>query len=178
MSLRTKRVLRATAAAAVLTVALAACGSTDSKDAKPAAEAAASAAAGTGLKVADVGLGQMLTDSAGRTLYAFTEDKDATSTCGDNCIATWPALTTPAKAKMSGGPGVQATLLGTAERTDGASQVSYDKWPLYYYAEDTAPGAVNGQGVDGVWFAVSPTGKLIRTGAAEKTEGWGSVEAG
>jgi hypothetical protein len=37
--------------------------------------------------------------------------------------------------------------------------------PLYYYAQDKAPGDVAGQGVNNVWYLVSPGGEMIK-GAA------------
>ncbi|MGW2850241.1 hypothetical protein ACWC5G_36810, partial [Streptomyces sp. NPDC001274] len=43
--------------------------------------------------------------------------------------------------------------------------VTYGDWPLYYYVGDMGPGDVNGQGLDGEWFAVSPDGKLVRESA-------------
>jgi predicted lipoprotein with Yx(FWY)xxD motif len=59
------------------------------------------------------------------------------------------------------GTDVDTTLLGTTERTDGATQVTYKGMPLYYFVRDTAAGDVNGQGVGKVWYVVSPTGELI-----------------
>jgi predicted lipoprotein with Yx(FWY)xxD motif len=59
------------------------------------------------------------------------------------------------------GEGVDAALLGTITRDDGAMQVTYNGWPLYYFADDTAPGDANGQGLGDVWFLVSPTGEAI-----------------
>ena len=50
------------------------------------------------------------------------------------------------------------TLLGTLTRDDGTVQVTYNGWPLYHFSGDTAPGDTNGQGLEGVWFLVSPTG--------------------
>lgn len=43
--------------------------------------------------------------------------------------------------------------------------MTYGDWPLYYYVGDTVPGDVNGQGLDGEWFAVAPDGKLVRKAA-------------
>ena len=59
------------------------------------------------------------------------------------------------------GEGVDATLLGTITRDDGSTQVTYNGWPLYYFQDDAAPGDTNGQGLDGVWFLVSPEGEAI-----------------
>jgi predicted lipoprotein with Yx(FWY)xxD motif len=156
----------------LLALTLAACGG--GPDADKAADKAAQPAAGNAtasaspspapanvtVKVAQTALGPILTDEANRTLYAFTKDKGGTSSCADDCIATWPALTT--SSQVTAGDGTQAPLLRKTTRTEGTTQASYGEWPLYYYAGDTAPGDLNGQGVDGVWFVVKPDGKLVR----------------
>ncbi|MCX5113544.1 hypothetical protein OOK13_34875 [Streptomyces sp. NBC_00378] len=121
------------------------------------------AAPGTEVTVADVGLGSILVDGKGRTLYAFTKDKDAASNCDAECIAVWPALTSPVPA--TAGRGVRKSLLREAKQSGGAVHVTYGDWPLYYYVGDMAPGDVNGQGLDGEWFAVAPDGKLVRKAA-------------
>ena len=41
------------------------------------------------------------------------------------------------------------------------TQVTYNDWPLYYYAADSAPGDTNGEGSGGVWYVVDPTGNPI-----------------
>ena len=88
----------------------------------------------------------------------FVPDAQGPSTCADDCLAAWPALTGPATA----GEGVDAALLGTAPRPDdGSEQVTYNGWPLYYFAQDAAPGDVNGQGVGDIWYVVDPTGTPI-----------------
>jgi predicted lipoprotein with Yx(FWY)xxD motif len=57
---------------------------------------------------------------------------------------------------------LNASLLGTSPRTDGAEQVTYNGWPLYYFANDAAPGDTNGQGVNDVWYVIAPSGEVIR----------------
>ena len=60
---------------------------------------------------------------------------------------------------------VRAQLLGTVERRDGAKQVTYNGWPLYYYARDQNPGDTNGQDVEGFgaeWYLVTPDGNPVR----------------
>jgi predicted lipoprotein with Yx(FWY)xxD motif len=108
-------------------------------------------------------LGRTLADPDGRTLYAFTKDQGAKSSCYGDCAVTWPALIVQGKAMA--GPGVEADWLGTTDRSDGTTQVTYKDMPLYYYAGDTQPGETNGQGIDGAWFVVAPDGGLIRTGS-------------
>ena len=68
------------------------------------------------------------------TLYLFKADEGSTSTCYDDCAA-WPPLEADAP---TGGDGIDAGLLGTTERDDGTTQVTYAGHPLYYYAADEA----------------------------------------
>lgn len=119
----------------------------------------------------ETALGRVLTDHGGRTLYAFTRDTDGRSSCYGDCAATWPALTV--QGPVTAGEGLQADWLATAERRDGADQVTYRGMPLYSYAGDTQPGDTNGHGIGGVWFAVTPDGRLIRTAAGPSDAGSG-----
>ena len=48
-------------------------------------------------------------------------------------------------------------------RPDGKTQVSYKGMPLYYWAQDSAPGQTSGQGVQNLWWVVSPQGTPITT---------------
>lgn len=89
------------------------------------------------------------------TVYTFTKDvKDSgTSACTGECLAKWPALTV-AGGTPSGGSGVTGTL-GTITRTDdGTLQVTYNGLPLYFFANDKAPG--DATGVYENWEAVKP----------------------
>jgi len=64
-------------------------------------------------------------------------------------------------------PAVRAQLLGTVQRRDGAMQVTYNGWPLYYYARDQNPGDTNGQDVEGFggeWYLVTPEGHPVGHG--------------
>jgi predicted lipoprotein with Yx(FWY)xxD motif len=115
--------------------------------------AQAQSAAGIGSHVAS-GLGPILTDGTGRTLYMFTKDAPGLSTCYDQCASAWPPLLSDtAPALPNGVPGV----LGSTPRTDGSSQVTYNGMPLYYWVKDQQPGDTTGQNVGGVWFVINPT---------------------
>ncbi len=108
----------------------------------------------------DAALGTFLTDAEGMTLYVFLNDAPGQSNCYDTCAQNWPPLLTDGA--PTAGEGVDAALLGTAERSDGAMQVTYNGWPLYYFAADAAPGDVKGQGVKDVWYVIAPDGGIIR----------------
>lgn len=55
--------------------------------------------------------------------------------------------------------------LSTTKRKDGSTQVTYNGWPLYYFAKDQTPGEITGQDVEGFgaeWYLVSPDGEKVR----------------
>lgn len=103
-------------------------------------------------------LGNVLTDSAGLTLYRFDADTadPPKSNCDGDCATTWPPV--PAD-DATAGAGVNKALLGSVTRSDGTKQLTIDGWPAYRYAKDVNAGDVNGQGVGGKWFALAPNGK-------------------
>ena len=106
-------------------------------------------------------LGEFLVDAEGMTLYLFTNDTDNTSTCYDDCASAWPPLLTGGEPTV--GEGLDAALVGTTERTDGTTQVTYGGWPLYTWVQDEAPGDTTGQDVGGVWYVVSPAGEAVQS---------------
>jgi predicted lipoprotein with Yx(FWY)xxD motif len=108
------------------------------------------------------GLGTIITDGKGFTLYMYAPDHQGPSQCSGFCAQQWPPLVLPhGVTRPVAGPGVKQTLLGTVRRADGQLQETYDRWPLYLWQGDTAPGEATGQGYDmGLWFAVSVTGAV------------------
>ncbi|WP_236796878.1 hypothetical protein [Amycolatopsis sp. GM8] len=104
------------------------------------------------------GLGAVVTDAQGRTLYRFDGDTAAppVSHCTGQCALTWPpVLTTTASVTLQG---IDQHLVGTTTRDDGSQQVTLGGWPLYRYSRDTAAGQTTGQGAGGLWFAAAPGG--------------------
>ncbi len=124
--------------------------------------AKAAAAADDVLAVADTSLGSVLVDDHGLTLYMFTKDSQGgDSTCYDQCEAKWPVL----EGTLTAGSGVDGSLIGTVARTNGTTQATYNGWPLYYFAPDTAAGEVKGQGVGEVWYVLDANGEPVMTAA-------------
>jgi predicted lipoprotein with Yx(FWY)xxD motif len=116
----------------------------------------------TKVAVAKTGLGRILVDSKGITLYDFPPDRGTTSVCYGACATLWPPLLT--RGKPIAGPGVRASLLGTTRRKDGKLEVTYNGHPLYYWVGDHKPGQTTGQGINqfgGPWWVLSPAGKEI-----------------
>jgi predicted lipoprotein with Yx(FWY)xxD motif len=106
--------------------------------------------------------GSILVDNQGRSLYVFSADTQnaGTSACTGDCLTNWPPLLS--MELPTAGEGLDATKLSTITRDDGTQQVTYNGWPLYLYSGDTAPGDLNGQGVGGKWYLISPDGTMIQ----------------
>lgn len=109
------------------------------------------------LELSDSSLGEIVTTSAGDTLYLFVPDAQGDSVCYDQCATNWPPLIT----EVVAGDGIDADLIGSVERTDAGTQVTYNGWPLYYFAGDEAAGDTNGQGLNDVWYVVDASGDAI-----------------
>jgi predicted lipoprotein with Yx(FWY)xxD motif len=103
--------------------------------------------------LANTGLGSLLVDSTGRTLYLFEADSGTNSACSGACAAAWPPLL--AHGKPTVGSGLNASLIGTAKRSNGTEQVTYN-----------AAGQTTGQGLTAFgapWYVLSAAGDAITT---------------
>jgi predicted lipoprotein with Yx(FWY)xxD motif len=114
------------------------------------------------------GLGTVLVDSEGMTLYEFTEDEGMTSVCYGECEAAWPPVV--ASGKPTAGEGAMSADLGTTKRKDGTEQVTYKGHPLYTFAGDKAPGEANGNESEGTWFALDEAGSAVKGTASAESE--------
>lgn len=166
----------------IVVLALAGCGSSSSSSSSTAAStststssssAASSApAASSGVTIsakAVSGVGTVLVNAQGRTLYIFEPDNATKVTCAGGCQSIWPpaALTGSEKAVASGA--VKQSLLGSDPNPAGGNIVTYHGWPLYTYVQDAAPGQDTGQGINssgGLWYVIAPSGAVIKKGGA------------
>lgn len=114
------------------------------------------------------GLGKVLVNAQGRTLYMFVPDKRKKVTCVKACAAIWPPLEAAKGAKLVAKAGVESKLLGLDKDPAGGYVVTYNKWPLYTYLPDTKPGQATGQGINstgGLWYVLSTKGAVIKAKA-------------
>ncbi len=129
-------------------------------------------ASGTTVATADTDLGNILVGPEGLTLYLLTADSPGESTCTAGCADAWPPLTT--EGEPQAGEGADGSLLGTLEREDGSTQVTYNGWPLYYYSGDASPGEAAGQGFEsfgGTWWVLGPEGEAVQGDSGSATNG-------
>ena len=159
------RCLASATAVALIVTGVAACGgsSTSASTTPPTTVDGKPATIG----VANAGLGKILVDSQGRTLYLFKRDSGTKSACTGACAAAWPPLRVTGKPTV--GTGTNASTVATTNRSDGRPQVTDNGHPLYLYVGDKKPGDTNGQGVNafgGRWFALSPAGNEVSAQAS------------
>ncbi|MBU6422806.1 MAG: hypothetical protein KGJ98_13755 [Chloroflexota bacterium] len=154
---------------AAVALALSACGggSTGASSA-PSASSTASAPAG-GVRISSTtiaGLGSVLVDAQGRTLYIFEPDAHAKVTCVADCAKIWPPAFLSAGQKASATGDVKQSMLGSAADPDGGDVITYGGWPLYTYVGDSSAGQHNGQALNlngGLWYVISPSGTVVKT---------------
>jgi predicted lipoprotein with Yx(FWY)xxD motif len=154
--------LLAFAAIALVALVVAGCGGGDNQ--ATASSGGSNAAGGSStIGLSKIGgLGRVLVDSLGRTVYLFEKDTGPKSTCFGACATEWPPVTTSGKA--SAGSGVTASMLGTTKRSDGKTQVTYNGHPLYLFEADQKQGDATGQNVDAFgakWYVLSPAGDKV-----------------
>jgi predicted lipoprotein with Yx(FWY)xxD motif len=161
-----KRSITFLAGGAVLllaTLAVAGCGGGGGGNSSSSSGPPKTASGGTAtVGVSNAGLGTILVNSSGRTLYLFTRDSGTMSECAGACAVNWPPLR--ASGKPTIGSGAQASLISTSTRSDGAKQVTYNGHPLYLFKGDKSPGDTNGQGLNafgGYWYALSAAGDQV-----------------
>ena len=111
--------------------------------------------------------GEYLTDGDGRAFYLFTTDKPAgadaagISCTSEECLKAWPLVTTSVAPQA--GDMVDASLIGTINY-GGESVVTYNRWPLYYFAKDEGADEPQGHDIEsfgGEWYLVQPSGEKV-----------------
>jgi len=106
----------------------------------------------------------IVVDGRGWTVYLYTDDTGGKPTCiarlDPLCPVLFPAVRS-AGAAIAGKRIVPARL-GLTRGAGGAPQVTYNRSPLYFYANDGKPGDVAGQDYYGLFYALSPKGTSIR----------------
>ena len=109
------------------------------------------------------GVGTVLVNGSGMTLYMLSADKGGKVTCASTpCTGVWPPLLV--SSAPTAGSGITASMLGTARTPSGKSQATYNNWPLYTYSGDSSPGQANGQGIQsfgGVWHPLAASGQPV-----------------
>jgi predicted lipoprotein with Yx(FWY)xxD motif len=125
------------------------------------------------------GLGTVLVNQKGQTLYMLTSEKGGKITCtaSNGCLHAWPEINLPSGTTAAkAGSGVQASLLGTVKGAAGQTEVTYNGWPLYTFIGDSAAGMAKGQGLNnfgGIWYVLNTSGNPVTAKATSGGGGYG-----
>jgi predicted lipoprotein with Yx(FWY)xxD motif len=182
------RVLAVAPTALLLLAGLAACGSSG-KSAPPSTAASAhmsspehmsTAAPASMFSTASVaGLGTVVVDAHGHTVYVLTSGHRKNVPCTDasGCTKIWPDLALPDGVKTAhAGSGLHAALLGTQKLPNGEIYPTYNGWLMYEYSGDSGPAQSNGEGIrsfGGVWYALRADGTPATSAASSSSSGGG-----
>lgn len=125
------------------------------------------------------GLGSVLVDGKGRTVYILTSGGHTNVPCSDasGCTKLWPDLPLPSGMSAAhAGSGINASLLGTKkQKSDGETYPTYNGWLVYEYAGDSGPGQANGQGIKsfgGTWYVLNASGNPITSSSGGSGSGY------
>jgi predicted lipoprotein with Yx(FWY)xxD motif len=161
-------------ALAVLAAVAAGCGGGSATAASSPPKTASGQAATVG--ISNTGLGQILVNSEGHTLYLFKADQGTKSACTGACAGAWPPLLVQGKPTL--GTGINASLVGTATRPEGTAQLTYNGHPVYLFAQDQKAGETKGQGVSAFgaeWFALNSAGNQVSAKPSSSSSGGGGA---
>jgi predicted lipoprotein with Yx(FWY)xxD motif len=128
---------------------------------------ASSAASATISATSVPGVGTVLVNGQGQTLYMLTSEKGGKITCtqANGCTQAWPeTLLTNGATTAKAGSGVQSSLLGTVKDASGNLEVTYNHWPLYTFSGDSGPGVAKGQALTsfgGTWYVLNGSGNPV-----------------
>ena len=139
-----------------------AAGRTAEKEKQRSAGSGEDRAAGVTIATSDSDFGEILFDGDDRAIYVFDKESTERSKCYGACAQAWPPVLTEGEPGASGG--AEAKLLGTTERDDGTTQVTYGGRPLYYYVDDPR-GEVLCHDVEefgGLWLVVESSGAAVQ----------------
>jgi predicted lipoprotein with Yx(FWY)xxD motif len=99
------------------------------------------------------GVGSVLVDSAGKTLYTPAQEAGGKILCTSSCTGVWPPLTVSTASALKGHDmGGKLTAL---KRADGTLQVAFNGAPLYRFKFDKSAGMASGNGAHDKFGATS-----------------------
>jgi len=166
-----KRNVWLVAASLIGVVALTACGSsggsksdsgadTTSTTKSEATSSTSAPGAENTLQLVDTSLGKVIAGADGKVLYLYKPDGTAeVRTVPAGILGAWPPVVV--KTAPTAGTGLDQSLVSTGTQPNGMKWVRYNDHLLYGFTGDAAPGDTNGNGVGGIWFAVTAAGDAV-----------------
>jgi predicted lipoprotein with Yx(FWY)xxD motif len=117
------------------------------------------------------GVGTVLTDQSGKTLYTPQQEAGGVIKCTASCLSFWFPVTVGKSAAPRAASTVTGTL-GTIQRPDGSGgQLTYDGKPLYTFRLDNGPGQVHGNNFSDQFGSQNFTWHAVTAGGGAATSG-------
>jgi predicted lipoprotein with Yx(FWY)xxD motif len=146
---------------------LAACGSSGGSGGGSSAGSSGSATAGGtssggpgAISVGNIPGYKPILETGGQPVYVLSTDPSGSSKCNGGCSKTWKPVTV--SGKPSAGSGADSSMLSTFKRSDGTTQVLYNKHALYTHAGSASQNA--GTASDGgVWYLINAKGAFVKS---------------
>ena len=130
------------------------------------------------------GVGAVLVDRSGKTLYSPQQEAHGKIACTGSCLSFWFPVRVAAGSALRAPSGVTGAL-GMIHRPGGMTQLSYNGKPLYTFRLDQAPGQVHGNnftdnfgGMAFTWHVLTTSGAPARTGGQQGNSGGYSYQGG
>lgn len=173
--------MRLGVAGCAVALTLAACGSSTKPGASGSSSSAGtSSSPGTKFSTENVsGLGTVVVDGNGRTVYVLVSGSNKNVNCDDasGCTKVWPDLPLPdGTSAATAGSGIQSSLLSMMKLSDGETYPTYNGYLMYEFSGDHGMGQGNGEGITsfgGTWYALSPAGNTITAKTSSSNSGGG-----
>jgi len=109
------------------------------------------------------GYGSVLVTAADQPVYVLSSDPAGSSKCTGSCAKAWKPLTV--SGSPTAGSGASSSLLSSFKRSDGTTQVLYDKHALYTHA-GSASSAAGTASDGGVWYLINAKGTVVKSTTA------------
>ena len=129
------------------------------------------------------GVGAVLVDRSGKTLYSPQQEANGQIACTGSCLGFWFPVHVAAGSDLRAPSGVTGAL-GMVRRPGGVTQLTYNGKPLYTFRLDQAPGQAHGNdftdhfaGTTFTWHALTTSGTSAQTGGQQGNPGGHSYQS-
>ena len=130
------------------------------------------------------GVGMVLVNRAGKTVYSPQQEAHGKILCTGSCLGFWFPVTVAAGTQPHATAGLSGTF-GTIRRADdGVTQLTYNGRPLYTFRLDQSPGDLRGNnfsdqfgGTSFTWQVVAANGSVASASPSSKPSGGYSYPA-
>ena len=128
------------------------------------------------------GVGTVLVDRSGKTLYSPQQEANGKIACTGSCLSFWFPVRVAAGSDLRAPSGVPGAL-GMVHRP-ALTQLTYNGKPLYTFRLDQAPGQAHGNdftdhfgGTTFTWHALTTSGTSAQTGGQQGNPGGHSYQS-